>query len=77
VASAMFPSLYPPTTGAAPTGGLETAVHPGGTSDGTSPFSPDSGLFWFGVFLAVSLGLIAASTSIRVGPLKASASAGS
>lgn len=71
------PSTFPPMTGAAPTGGLETAVHPGGAADTTSPWSPDSGLFWVGAALAVTLGLIAASTTIRVGPLKASASAGS
>lgn len=37
---------------------------------------PDNPLFWAGVFLAATFGLIATSTSVRVGPFKASASAG-
>lgn len=45
-----------------------------GRSD--KPWHPDSPLFWFGVTLAVTLGLIGASTSIRVGPYKAAISAG-
>lgn len=69
--------LYPPVTGAAPTAGLANSVHPGGVTDGARPYDPDSALFWFGLILTATLGLVAASTSIRVGPLKASASAGS
>jgi hypothetical protein len=45
-----------------------------GRSD--KPWHPDSPLFWFGAVLAVTLGLIGASTSIRVGPFKADLSAG-
>lgn len=45
-----------------------------GRSD--KPWHPDSPLFWFGALLAVTLGLIGASTSIRVGPFKASVAAG-
>lgn len=37
---------------------------------------PDNPMFWVGAVLAVTFGLIASSTSIRVGPFKASASAG-
>jgi hypothetical protein len=45
-----------------------------GSSD--KPWHPDSPLFWFGMLLAASLGFIAASTSIRVGPFKAAVAAG-
>lgn len=45
-----------------------------GRSD--KPWHPDSPLFWFGAVLAVTFGLVAASTSIRVGPFKAAISAG-
>lgn len=37
---------------------------------------PNNPLFWAGAFIAVTVGLIATSTTIRVGPFKASASAG-
>ena len=37
---------------------------------------PDNPLFWFGGLLAVTLGLIGAATSVRVGPFKASVGAG-
>lgn len=40
------------------------------------PWHPDSPLFWFGVVLAATLGLIGAATSVRVGPIKASTSVG-
>lgn len=40
------------------------------------PWHPDSPMFWFGTLLAVTLGFVAASTSIRVGPFKAAVSAG-
>lgn len=43
---------------------------------GDRPWHPDSPLFWFGVLTAVTLGLIGASTSLRVGPFKAAVSAG-
>lgn len=39
-------------------------------------FSPDNPLFWFAGLLAATLGLIALSGSIRVGPASASASLG-
>lgn len=37
---------------------------------------PDSPMFWVGVLLAGALGLAAASTTVRVGPLKVSGSVG-
>ncbi len=43
---------------------------------GDRPWHPDSPLFWFGILLATTFGLIGASTAIRVGPFRASASAG-
>lgn len=43
---------------------------------GDRPWHPDSPLFWFGILGAVTFGLIAASTTIRVGPFKASLGAG-
>jgi hypothetical protein len=47
-------------------------------SAGAPPFwSPHSALFWFGAVAAATIGLIAASTDLRVGTLKVSASAGS
>lgn len=61
--------------GQAPASSLPSAgAAPATTS--APPWHPDSGLFWFGAALAVTLGLIAASTSIRVGPFKAGVSAG-
>lgn len=40
------------------------------------PWHPDSPLFWFGVVLATTLGLIGAATSVRVGPFRAGVAAG-
>lgn len=40
------------------------------------PWHPDSPLFWFGALLAVTVGLIGASTSVRLGPFRASVKAG-
>lgn len=47
-----------------------------GVDDQPKPWQPDSPLFWFAALAAVTVGLIAASTSFRVGPVKVSASAG-
>jgi hypothetical protein len=44
--------------------------------DGDKPWHPDSPLFWFGLLLATTMGLIGASTAIRVGPFKAALGAG-
>lgn len=56
---------------------LATAVTPdeGGDASG-KPWSPSSPLFWFGAIAAVTFGLMAVSTSVRVGSVKASVSAG-
>jgi hypothetical protein len=43
---------------------------------GGSPFSPSNPLFWFGVVAAASVGLMAYSTSVRIGPAAASVSLG-
>lgn len=40
------------------------------------PWHVDSPLFWFAGLLAVTLGLIGATTSVRLGPFKASVAAG-
>lgn len=42
----------------------------------TSPLSPAGPLFWVGVIAAASVGLMAYSTSVRVGPVKAGLSVG-
>ncbi|MGI8685121.1 MAG: hypothetical protein ACR2MO_08565 [Acidimicrobiales bacterium] len=44
--------------------------------DDGKPWHPDSPLFWFGLIAAATIGLVAASTQVRLGPLKASLSAG-
>lgn len=40
------------------------------------PWSPDNPLFWFGGLLLVTVGLVAGSSSVRLGPLRAAISAG-
>lgn len=40
------------------------------------PWSPDNPLFWFGGLLLVTVGLIGAATSVRLGPFKAAIAAG-
>lgn len=52
------------------------AAGPGLMADNPAPWHPQSPLFWFGMLAATTLGFIAASTTVRVGPFKASASAG-
>lgn len=52
---------------------LAPAAGPAGKQ---SPFSPSHPLFWFGVVAAASVGLMAYSTSVRVGPASASVSLG-
>lgn len=54
------------------TAGTDTPLE--GFSD--KPWHPDSPLFWLGAVIALTFGLIGASTQIRVGPFKASAGAG-
>lgn len=47
-----------------------------GINRAVSALSPEHPLFWFGAVAAVSLGLIGASTHLRVGPFRVSGSAG-
>jgi hypothetical protein len=54
---------------AVPTPGLAAAA-------AAKPWSPDSPLFWFGAIAALTFGLMAVSTSVRVGPAKASLNLG-
>lgn len=56
--------------------GLVTATGSVLDRNGDKPWHPDSPLFWFGTLLAVTFGLIGASTAVRVGPFKASFDAG-
>ena len=58
-----------------PTPGIARSAGPG-LAEAARPFHPDSPLFWFGAIAAVTLGLVGVSTSARVGPFRASASAG-
>lgn len=67
--AAMVPSGTTPSPIAAVTGSLLDR------GDG-KPWHPDNGLFWFGVIAATTLGLIGASTSLRVGPFRAAVSGG-
>lgn len=67
----------------APRAALDDTVGPGiarsagpSATDDPKPWHPDNGLFWFGVIALVSVGLIAGATEVRVGPFRASASAG-
>lgn len=56
---------------------LNAAVTPSeGAAAEAAPWSPSSPLFWFGALAAVTFGLMAVSTSVRVGPAKVSASLG-
>ena len=41
-----------------------------------APYHPGSGLFWFAAIAAAAVGLAYASTTVRVGPAKVSASLG-
>ncbi|MFL6144532.1 MAG: hypothetical protein ACJ72N_22050 [Labedaea sp.] len=57
------------------TPGIARAAGPA-PHDQSPPWSPDSPLFWFGVVAALTFGLVAVSTSIRVGPARVSGSLG-
>lgn len=54
---------------------LPSVAGPGSVSAGPV-WHPDSPLFWFGVVAAATFGLLAVSTSVRVGPVRAAVSAG-
>lgn len=68
------PAATPP-----PPGATAVAASPGRLTDiakAGKPWSPDNPLFWFGVVTAVTFGLIAGATTIKVGPFTAAVSAG-
>lgn len=47
-----------------------------GAEAAAQPWNPDNPLFWFGVLAAATFGLMAVSTTVRVGGAKASVSLG-
>jgi hypothetical protein len=52
------------------------AVRGPAAGDDLPSFHPNGPLFWFGVIAAAAVGLMYASTTVRVGPVSASVSAG-
>lgn len=73
-----MPGGVPPAARTSTTPGIGRSAMPATARDWDDRlWHPDNPLFWAGAFLAVTVGLIATSTTIRVGPFKASASAGS
>lgn len=75
-------ALLDPMASFAPmTPGLSTDVSSGGLGSAgivskAPRTSPEDPLFWFAVIAGVTLGLVGASTHLRVGPFKVSGSAG-
>lgn len=67
-----FVSTQHKATDASPLPGVAGPV----PSSATSALSPHSPLFWVGALAAVSVGLMAYSTTVRVGPVSASVKAG-
>lgn len=80
---------WEPTSPAAKYGGAlvtEQAATPSHTAltgvagptagDDAKPWQPGHPVFWFGAIAAAAVGLMYASTTVRVGPIKASVSAG-
>lgn len=55
---------------------LPKVAAPSLSAGASSPLSPSGPLFWVGVIAAASVGLMAYSTSVRVGPASASLSLG-
>jgi hypothetical protein len=83
--TALFPTaaaryggaLANPATSTASTAATPLPQVAGPSGIDLSPaWHPDSPMFWLGAILAVAVGLAYASTTVRVGPVKASASAG-
>lgn len=60
---------------AQPSPGIDRSAGPG-LAGGVVPWSPDHPLWWFGAILLVTFGLIAGSSTLRVGPVSASVRAG-
>lgn len=67
--SATAPSRTPTELHAVPTPAA-------GAAKAASPLSPENPLFWFGVLGAATFGLMAFSTSVRVGKATASVAVG-
>ena len=67
-----MPSSQPATPVDTP---LHSAAGPA-PADTAKPWHVDSPLFWFGAIAAATFGLLAVSTSVRVGPAKVSAALG-
>lgn len=64
----------------APASAIDSPLHSAGgpaIGDVLPPWHMDSPLFWFGAIAAATFGLLAVSTSVRVGPVRVAASAGS
>lgn len=61
---------------ATPTATELTAVRGPAEADDTFAFHPTAPLFWFAAIAAAAVGLMYASTTVRVGPVSASVSAG-
>jgi hypothetical protein len=74
------PSKYgmsPGVTSAPPMTELSSVASPSKAAQAAgSPLNPDNPLFWFGVIGAVTFGLMAFSTSVRVGGTTASLNLG-
>lgn len=47
-----------------------------GSAAAAQPWNPENPLFWFGAIAALTFGLMAVSTTVRVGPAKGSISLG-
>lgn len=62
--------------GAEPDASPLTSLATAAPDDTASPWHPDNPLFWVAGVLALTFGFAFASTTIRVGPVRASASAG-
>jgi hypothetical protein len=69
---ASFATMVPGVSTDVAAGGMQSA----GVVSVAGRGSPDNPMFWWGALLAVTLGLVGASTHLRVGPFKVSASGG-
>jgi hypothetical protein len=70
-------NLSPTAPTSAPTELHSIATPTAGAAAEASPLSPENPLFWFGALAAVTFGLMAFSTSVRVGGTTASLNLGS
>lgn len=79
--SSAWAQLDPLTMIGGPTGGLSEDVTTGGLGASavqsmSSVAHPDHPFFWFALIAGVTVGLIGASTHLRVGPFRAGIDAG-